>query len=944
MLGVTLFPIPAGVALILPEAGGKRDPVGNTTPAGRRGGAMTAFLSKFGGPILSVTTLLFPPASAFAACPDFRLARPVSGPYSWGYGATADFDGDGRSDLALVAVSASASNFVSIVRGNADGTFTLTGTPAVVKPSYVVASDFNGDGKSDLAVLSAPNAVAVLLNDGHGAFGPANTYDIGAATQRLVAVDLNGDGKPDLAVATSTSVTTLLNNGNGTFAVPVSNPSGVGWLGQGDFNRDGRKDIVRGRSILFGNGNGTLSAPTNLPPGPGDWMSTVGAADLNGDGNSDLILGGWGVGVLLGKGDGTFAELVGYQAGPGNYPMSEVYALGDVNGDSKTDVVVKSVLSGDLSILIGNGDGTFQPETRYLVGGPVPVLIGDFNGDGYGDIFSALWVLFGRSDGTFFGALSLWLGGGHAGSITTGDFNADGNRDLVVAVSYDMEAGDGRNFSVLLGNGDGTFRPRVTYPSTLLDLTDLAAGDFNGDGRTDLAVSGMGGVAIYLSNPDGTLSGPRYFDTNDDYGRLVAADFNGDNRLDLAKASESSDEIAILLGDGNGNFTHATPFKLTSGAGFKAWSVASSDFNHDGRVDLAVANANTGGAAFSIFLGNGDGTFAPPVAYVVAGVSRTVIADLNGDGNVDLIFPSSDGIGIRAGRGDGTFDPPVNRSTSLTSPSPAAVADFNGDGINDLALSSWEGLSILRGYGDGTFGPSITFAFGIAGIVSDFNGDGRPDFAGSMANDHSFDYATAAVMLNESLCSALTSITPNGGPTTGGGTAVITGSSLAGATQVMFGATTATITANTPTTISVTVPAHAEGAIDVTVRTAGGPATLVNGYEYAGAPTLLSLSSNTGPTTGGIVVTINGTNLGIATSVTFGGVPAMIKTRASQSLSVIVPTHGLGRVDVVVASPSGSATLPNAFEFIEPIPTLAGWFMIVLGGTVMAVAMIRLRS
>ena len=316
-----------------------------------------------------------------------------------------------------------------------------------------------------------------------------------------------------------------------------------------------------------------------------------------------------------------------------------------------------------------------------------------------------------------------------------GDFNGDGIADLAIA-NYNNVAG---TISVLLGVGDGTFRPQQTY-ATGRESVGVVAVDFNGDGIPDLAIanSGNNNIGVLLGNGDGTFAAQQVFDVGGGPVQLASGDFNGDGIPDLAITNYqvgAGNTVSVLIGDGFGNFQ---PQK-TYPTGLGPYGVAGADFNGDGIADLAVTNESDN--TVSVLLGNGDGTFQPqkqpyPVGLGPIGV---VTADFNGDGIADLAVTNyNNGAGntvsVLIGKGDGTFQLQKTYSTGL-GPYEIVVTDFNGDGIADLAVTNQSDntVSVLLGNGDGTFQPpQPPYPVGNAPIflaAGDFNGDAVPDLA-----------------------------------------------------------------------------------------------------------------------------------------------------------------------------------------------------------------------
>jgi hypothetical protein len=660
--------------------------------------------------------------------------------------AVGDFNGDGRPDVAV----ASLSGQVTVMLSDGAGGFK---TAIVAATGHglgsVIAVDLNGDGNLDLVV--ANNSVWVLLGNGDGAFQKAVSYAAGSA-QAVAAGDFNGDGVLDLAAAnySSGTVSILLGKGDGTFLPAASYPavSNAVSIVSADLNGDGHLDLAiasindsgsKNIFLLFGNGDGTFQPMTVYPVRGGADYLAVG--DFNGDGKPDLAASsgataGATVAVLLGKGDGTFQPPVRYKVA---YDANFV-AAGDVNGDGKQDLVVTSAPLGSgsrgsdsVTVLLGNGDGTFQHGVEYLAGAsPQAVGIGDFNGDGKADLAvadfsSGVTVLSGIGQGAFQQPVSFHVKDG-ASHTATGDFNGDGIPDLVTT-GANINNGKG---SLWLGNGDGTFQSPLTFPVGG-GAGGMTVADFNGDGKADLAIANFysGNVSVLLGNGNGTLQAAVNSRAGSFPASVAAADLNGDGILDLAVPNTSgAKSVSVLLGKGDGTFQ--VPRK--SMASTKPTFTAIGDFNGDGIPDLAVTNQgpfrSNKPRKVSILLGKGDGTYLSPVNYKVAGYPAWLaVADLNGDGKLDVVVAggTSRKSSILWGHGDGTFRVATQHFGSGANW--VGTADFDGDGNLDIAMVSATGVvSIVPGNGAGGFGQPVAFSAGISGhtaVVIPFNG-GNP--------------------------------------------------------------------------------------------------------------------------------------------------------------------------------------------------------------------------
>ena len=453
-----------------------------------------------------------------------------------------------------------------------------------------VTATITGTSKSiNVSTAAAANPVPLInqpLNPGAVVPG-ASTLNLTVNGTGFVAgstVKWNGTARVTSVISDSRLTATVLATDIARFntaSVTVVNPAPGGGTSNVVFFETTRPTSSVALSVT--------SEPTTGPA-----PISVATGDFNGDAKLDLVVANSGssnnVSVFLGNGDGTFQSAVDYVAGSVPYAV----AVGDFNGDGKLDLVVANTDSNNVSILLGHGDGTFQPALDYSVGSdPRSVAVGDFNGDGkldlvVGNSFSSdVSVLLGNGDGTFQTALNNATGFSPL-SVAVGDFDGDGRLDLAV-VNF------AANVSVLLGNGDGTFQAAVNYSDGSLPVS-VAVGDFNGDGKLDLAVAnvaagnvGPGSVSVLLGNGDGTFQTAVDYSVGSNPNFAAVGDFNGDGTLDLVVANTTSNNVSILLGNDDGTFQPAVDF----GAGSIPNSVAVGDFNGDGRLDMAVADASS---------------------------------------------------------------------------------------------------------------------------------------------------------------------------------------------------------------------------------------------------------------------------------------------------------------------------------------------------------------
>jgi hypothetical protein len=664
----------------------------------------------------------------------------------------ADFDGDGILDIAV-----GNGNQIGIMLGLGSGSFENWGesTTGLTSLQNLVICDYDGDGKTDLLVagsMSGAQKIRVLHGTGDGSFDNAVDYVSITDSWLGFVSDLNLDGKPDLVIypmaggvyvkmaiypssvalaatpcpaklsqeitltATVTPVdatgtvafydgvlylgTSTLSGGQATFKTK-SIPTGTHKL-RALYNGDPLNYVNSQSSdvslTVTAGRSGGFAAAANFSTGRGPQGVAVG--DLNGDGKPDLVVANATsntLSVLLGNGDGTFATRVTYNTG--SAPVA--VAILDLNKDGKPDVAAANSGGNNVNVLLGNGDGTLQEAVNYAVGGPPNSLFAaDINNDQYMDLLisatNGITALLGTS-----GTISV-------SSITSGSWNGIGAADLNNDGRADIPAlaSSGSIRPLMQGAGFTFSMPSLTAVGTT--PTGPAMGDFNADGKLDLATANTGSnnVSVALGVGDGTFQVATSYTVDSGPNAIVATDCSGDGNLDLAVVNGASNTVSILRGKGDGTFVAGA----TIPTGNSPKGIIAADFDGNGITDLAVSNS--AGNNISVFLGS---RLTAPIDYD---------ADLKSD---YTIWRPSSGVwyGVRSSVGD-YFATQWGTPNDVPTP-----GDYDGDGQSDIAV--WRPSSgvwyLLPSKSPGTYTGAQWGVESDVPVVADYDGDGKDDIA-----------------------------------------------------------------------------------------------------------------------------------------------------------------------------------------------------------------------
>ncbi|CAF1143785.1 unnamed protein product [Adineta steineri] len=479
-----------------------------------------------------------------------------------------------------------------------------------------------------------------------------------------------------------------------------------------------------------------------------DSLSRFGiAADLNNDNRMDIIVANSGtnnIGIFISNLDGTFQNQQTYSTGDKSRPYS--LATNYFNNDNYLDIVVANYDAHNIGIFFGYGNGTFKNQSIFSTGSAHPLFItaADLNNDNQSDLViihygtNSIGILLRQNDGSFLLTNTFSTGvPSKPQAATIDDFDNDGQLDIVVCNSQSSTIG------IFLGYGNGSFQNQVTYSTgTQANPEWLASGDFNNDNRSDVA------VANYFTNTIGILLGlgNGSFDTVTAYSSgdgstpvcLTIIDITNDNFLDVVVANFAASSIIILYGLGDGTFLLGKPY--STGIQSSPQSLAIADMNNDGQLDIIVANfqSNTIGILYAF----GYELFGSPTKYLTNDGSQpnsVAVTDINNDGSLDILVANygTDSIGIFLGYNNGKFNTMITYSLEVGSkPFFINVGHFDNDNISDIVVSNSEtdNIAILSHYNNGTFTTITNYSTGTRSrpytiAIGDLNNDNQLDLA-----------------------------------------------------------------------------------------------------------------------------------------------------------------------------------------------------------------------
>lgn len=683
---------------------------------------------------------------------------------------TADFNADGRPDLATV--SWTGTPWLSILMNDGEAGFLSPATyPIPAESLGVVAGDFDRDNDIDLAVNDTGRfwegfSFTLFANDGAGNFSRGTSYSTGrTGPTGMTAADFDGDGWLDIAVAhdayivSGNTIAIMRNNQSGGFGSPqvISLPSGTRTIASADLDGDLDVDLVVGMEsntfIIMTNNGGAFTRTatyTGMPSGSITELPQVHLADVDRDNDIDVLfsnlftggndnpgIGLWRNNGLGGLDAGTLLPFNKFTNGAAGSDVA------DVTGDGWPDILAVTESAGDWFLFEGNGQGGFLAARPYRAGqGPITIDGVDLDGDVDADIVivarDSLEACVYRNPGG--GAfvqpvpidmVSPSIAPCFPTNLVAVDIEGDGDLDLVNGYRSDFSNAFG--ISVRRNQGDATFEPRETYTDSTYPI-QVRAADIDGDLDPDLLYVDSGNRIQRRLNDGNGVFGARTLIRSVSRCEFFNL-WDIDNDLDLDIVATGFFESVVLLNDGKGNFgapisTPLEDFVTVLGMG---------DFNEDLKLDLL---SDTGVQAYpQISLGNGNGTFGRSNTVPTGrGAHAFATADFDGDDNLDFatIYNLDEkGLSIRRGRGDGNFFLNQNYPGTYAAAdhtSGVIAADMDGNGSIDVASAVFasQDLAFWSGNGDGTFDRVTRYGVGQDAYdvqIGDFDGDDVPDAA-----------------------------------------------------------------------------------------------------------------------------------------------------------------------------------------------------------------------
>jgi hypothetical protein len=722
-----------------------------------------------------------------------------TGVFGNGFGPTSfavgDLDGDGDLDI-LVGDSFFSSPGISVLKNNGDQTFAQPvyyAVPLNEVVGEVALSDFDFDGDLDAFAtirgdFDQMTKIKVWRNNGDGTFAAPIEFPTGQGPAGIVLADFTGDGKPDVVTANygGSSISILRHNGltgdSAGFLPPVTFNAinHAEKIAAADVNGDGILDVVVGElvgigpsatlAVMINTGDGNFAAPVLYDAAPGGRFGStaVALADLDNDGDIDLIGGGLysngsidngAVTIRRNNGSGTFgsAEIILF-TNPNFVSNPKELTTGFVNGDGFVDIVA-AVPSGraieGFVAVTSNGSGGFNTPVYYEASQQTfDVAIVDLDNDGDGDVITvahssaAVTVHENLGNGAF-RVLPRYEVASLSDAVESADIDNDGDIDIVVNGEVDISSVD-PVVKILKNNGNGTFAPAIDYTPTR-NFADMKLRDINGDGFVDLIFGPDADFPPYhfgtgLNLGNGTFAPTvvtEVFSCGD--GTIDAADLDGDGDLDIVLTEEETciggdAHIFIFRNDGNQNFVRMPDIDLV---GRLPHGLALAEVTGDSNIDIITALSD----GMGVFPGNGNLTFGAPIISTTR-PSEFKMADFNGDGLLDvgmIMQQPSFGtqlIGTALGNGNGTFQAVRTQTGSsvletLAISTDLEPADVNGDGRPDLVVFNYASndVSVFIVNPDGSLRPHQRYGIGntpILGTVADFDGDGRIDIAAAI--------------------------------------------------------------------------------------------------------------------------------------------------------------------------------------------------------------------